>query len=167
MRPTLDNASNAPAELIEASRTLLMADYLPKLRRFAALITEEDVWWRPNAASNSVGNLLLHMSGSLRQWIVGGVGGEPNERDRDSEFSAKGGRSLAELMEMVEATAASVDRTLAQLRETSLTDRITVQRFSVTRLHAVYHAIEHFGYHLGQIAYVAKLRKGEDLSIFP
>jgi uncharacterized damage-inducible protein DinB len=167
MRPTPDSASNAPAEFIEASRTLLMEDYLPKLREFTALISEEDVWWRPNRASNSVGNLLLHMSGSLRQWIVGGVGGESNERDRDSEFSAKEGPSLAELMELVETTAAAVDRTLAQLGESSLKDRITVQRFSVTRLHAVYHAIEHFGYHLGQIAYVAKLRKGEDLSIFP
>ena len=167
MRPTPDNASNPSAEFIEASRTLLMADYLPKFRKIAALISEEDVWWRPNEASNSVGNLLLHMSGNLRQWIVSGVGGEPNERDRDSEFSAKGGRSLAELMELVETAAAAVDRTLTELGETSLTDRITVQSFAVTRLHAIYHAIEHFGYHLGQIAYVAKLRKGEDLSIFP
>ncbi len=70
-------------------------------------------------------------------------------------------------METVETTAAAADRTLADLRESSLTDRITVQSFNVTRLHAVYHSIEHFGYHLGQIAYVAKLRKGEDLSIFP
>ena len=167
MRPTPENVPDAPAEFIEASRTLLMGDYLPKLRKIVEMISEEDLWWRPNEASNSIGNLLLHMSGNLRQWIVSGVGGAPDSRDRPAEFSAKGGRSLVELMETVEATAAAVDRALADLPETSLTDRITVQSFNVTRLHAIYHSIEHFGYHLGQIAYIAKLRKGEDLSIFP
>ncbi len=167
MRPTPENVANAPAEFIEASRTLLMGDYLPKLRKIVEMISEEDLWWRPNEASNSVGNLLLHMSGNLRQWIVSGVGGASDERDRPSEFEAEGGRSLAELMETVETTAAAADQTLANLRESSLTDRITVQSFDVTRLHAVYHSIEHFGYHLGQIAYIAKLRKGEDLSLFP
>ena len=167
MRPTPENASSTPAEFIQASRTLLVGDYLPKLRKFADTIAEEDVWWRPNEASNSIGNLLLHMSGNLQQWVVSGVGGAPDDRDRPSEFSAKGQLSLAELMETVELTIAGVDQTLADLREASLTDRIKVQGFAVTRLHAIYHAVEHFGYHLGQIAYVAKLRKGKDLNLFP
>ncbi len=167
MRPTPGNASTAPAEFIEASRTLLSADYLPKLRKIAGMISEEDVWWRPNAASNSVGNLLLHMSGNLGQWIVSGVGGAPDHRDRPSEFAAKEERGLEELMELVEATVSDVDRTLADMGEATLVDRITVQGFSVTRLHAVYHSIEHFGYHLGQIAYIAKLRTGKDFGMFP
>ena len=164
MRPTSEHARDAPSEFIEASRTLIQGDYLPKLRKFAERIAEEDLWWRPNDASNSIGNLLLHMSGNLRQWIVSGVGGAPDQRDRPSEFSGKGGQSLTELMETVETTAAEVDQTLVEVRESSLTDRITVQGQTVTRLHAIYHAIEHFGYHLGQIAYIAKLRRGEDLS---
>jgi len=99
--------------------------------------------------------------------VVGGVGGAPVERDRPGEFSADRTRSPAELIAEIEAVAAQVDRTLADLCEDSLMDRITIQGFKVTRLHAVYHAIEHFGYHLGQIVYVTKLRTGRDLGIFP
>ena len=131
------------------------------------MISEDDVWWRPNDASNSVGNLLLHMSGNLGQWIVSGVGGVADDRDRPSEFAARGERSLEELIELVETRASEVDRTLADLKEATLVDRITVQGFSVTRLHAIYHSIEHFGYHLGQIAYIAKLRTGKDFNLFP
>ena len=131
------------------------------------MISEDDVWWRPNDASNSVGNLLLHMSGNLGQWIVSGVGGVADDRDRPAEFAARGERSLEELIELVETRASEVDRTLADLKEATLVDRITVQGFSVTRLHAIYHSIEHFGYHLGQIAYTAKLRTGKDFNLFP
>ncbi len=164
MKPTPENAPDVSAEFMQASRALLMGDYMPKLRKITDTIAEEDVWWRPNDASNSVGNLLLHMSGSLRHWIVTGMGGAPEVRDRRSEFSANGGPSLAELMERVETTAARIDQMLADIEQVSLIERVAVGRFSVSRLHAVYHAIEHFGYHLGQIAYVAKLRTGRELS---
>ena len=163
MRPTAGEAATPAAEFIEASRTLLARDYMPRLRRCADALSEADVWWRPNPVSNSVGNLLLHVCGNLRQWIVGG----PGERDRNAEFDARGPRPKAELIALVEATAREVDRVLADLPERSLLDRIEVQGFSVTRLHAVYHAIEHFSYHLGQVAYVTKLRTGRDLGIFP
>ena len=166
MKPTPDNSSNVPAEFIQASRTLLAEDYMPKLRKMVGMLSEDDVWWRPNEASNSVGNMLLHMCGNLRQWIISGAGDAPEERDRPSEFSEKGPIPKAELIAKVEVTIADVDRVLADLREDSLVDRVSVQRFDVTRLHAVYHSIEHFSYHLGQIAYVAKLRHGKDLGIF-
>ncbi len=167
MRPTAGVAATPAAEFIEASRTLLARDYIPKLSKCVEALSEADVWWRPNPASNSVGNLLLHVCGNLGQWIVGGAGGGPLERDRDAEFAARGPRPKAELIALVETTARAVDRVLADLPERSLLDRIEVQGFPVTRLHAVYHAIEHFSYHLGQVAYVTKLRTGRDLGIFP
>ncbi len=166
MRPTPDNSSSVPAEFIQASRTLLAEDYMPKLHKIVGTLSEDDVWWRPNEASNSVGNMLLHMCGNLRQWIISGAGGAPGTRDRPSEFSERGPIPKAELMTKVEETTAAVDRVLADLSEASLVDRLDVQDFNVTRLHAVYHSIEHFGYHLGQIAYVAKMRHGRDLGIF-
>ncbi len=167
MKPTAGIQPTPEGEFIDASRTLLAGDYLPKLLVCASVLSEDDVWWRPNEASNSVGNILLHMRGNLRQWIVGGAGGRPIERDRPAEFSARASRSKTGLLSEVEAAAREADLVLANLREDSLLDRIEVQGFEVTRLHAVYHAIEHFGYHLGQIAYVAKLRTGKDLAIFP
>jgi uncharacterized damage-inducible protein DinB len=166
MKPTPPDSPNTSAEFIAASRTLLAGDYLPKLRVFLEMLSDDDLWWRPNRASNSVGNLILHMCGNLRQWIVSGVGGAPDQRDRDAEFAARGGRSIEDMMDEVEETASEVDRTLAGLRESALLQRVTVQGFSVSRLHAVYHSVEHFGYHLGQIAYVVKLRTGKDPEIF-
>ena len=167
MRPTAGSAPTISVEFIDSSRTLLSEDYMPKVRRFLEVLSEDDIWWRPNEASNSVGNLMLHMAGNLRQWIVCGAGGALDGRDRPAEFTARGPMGKAELAARVEETAGEVDRVLADLREDSLLDRIPVQSFEVSRLHAVYHAIEHFGYHLGQIAYVAKLRHGKDLSIWP
>ena len=166
MKPTAGNTSTVPAEFIESSRTLLGRDYMPKLRTIVEMLSEDDIWWRPNEVSNSVGNMLLHMCGNLGQWVVSGAGGEPDDRDRPREFSERGPIPKADLMEKVERMADQVDRVLADLGEATLLDRLTVQKFDVSRLHAIYHSIEHFGYHLGQIAYVAKLRNGKDLGIF-
>jgi len=166
MKPTSGNTATVPAEFIESSRTLLGCDYMPKLRTIVEMLSEDDIWWRPNEVSNSVGNMLLHMRGNLGQWIVSGAGGSPDDRDRPREFSERGPIPKADLMEKVERMAAQVDRVLADLREDILLDRLKVQKFDVSHLHAIYHSIEHFGYHLGQIAYVAKLRHGKDLGIF-
>ena len=56
------------------SRSLLQ-DYLAKIDRCLALLNEQQIWWRANPESNSIGNLLLHLSGNVRQWIVVGLGG--------------------------------------------------------------------------------------------
>ena len=166
MKPTAGNASTVSAEFIDSSRTLLGRDYMPKLRKIVAMLSEDDIWWRPNEASNSVGNMLLHMCGNLGQWVMSGAGGTPDNRDRPLEFTERGPITKADLMERVERMADQVDLVLANLGEDTFLDRLTVQKFDVSRLHAIYHSIEHFGYHLGQIAYVAKLRNGKDLEIF-
>jgi uncharacterized damage-inducible protein DinB len=167
MKPTAGLSSTSAGEFIDVSRTLLAGDYLPKLQQCAELLTDDDLWWRPNESSNSIGNMLLHLCGNLRDWIVGGVGGATIERDRSAEFSARGSMPLDDLMTEVKSTLRDVDRALADLKEDSLLEQIEVQGFQVTRLQAVYHAIEHFGYHLGQVVYVTKLRTGKDLEIFP
>ena len=66
----------------------LFAEYFDKIERTAGRLTVEQIWWRPNAACNSVGNLLLHLSGNLSQWVLAGLGGESFERRRDEEFAA-------------------------------------------------------------------------------
>ena len=167
MKPTAGVHSTPAAEFIDASRTLLIDDYLPKLLKCAEILSEDDAWWRPNESSNSIGNMLLHVCGNMREWIIGGAGGESVERDREAEFAARRSMSKDDIIAEVERTVRHVDLVLADLPEETLLDRIQVQGFSVTRLQAVYHAIEHFGYHLGQVIYVTKLRSGKDLGIFP
>ena len=145
-------------EFVEASRHFLCGDFLPKLVGCLERMSEEDLWWRPNPQSNSVGNLVLHLCGNMRQWIVSSIGGVAFERDRDAEFAARGPVPRAELIASIRATVVEVDRVLEGLAAKRLLDRLRVQDYDGSVLQAIYHVVEHFSYHLGQIQYVQKLR---------
>jgi uncharacterized damage-inducible protein DinB len=162
MESTTGNAQTPDAEFIEASRVFLRDDYLPKLLHCVNAMSDDDLWWRPNEASNSVGNLILHLCGNLRQWIVSSVGGVEFKRNRDAEFAARGPVPKAELIASLKLALGEVDAVLATLDTGRLLDRVKVQAYDVSILQAVYHVVEHFGYHLGQILYVFKLRTGTD-----
>lgn len=151
---------------IDRSRRYLAAEYLPKVRRCLDVISEEDLWWRPGAQGNSIGNLLLHLSGNVRQWVVGGIGGEPDIRQRQTEFDADGVYTRAELVDLLETTLRDVDRVLSGLSAASLLEPRMIQGRDVTVLEALYHATEHFGMHTGQIICIAKLRTGADLEFY-
>jgi uncharacterized damage-inducible protein DinB len=151
---------------IDQSRSYLSSEYLPKIRRCVQAITDEDLWWRPNARTNSIGNLLLHLAGNVRQWIVTGIGGASDTRERQKEFDADRERSREELVEMLESTLGEVDRVLAQLTPEGLLERRVIQGREVSVLEALYHVVEHFGMHTGQVVYVTKLRTGTDLQFY-
>jgi uncharacterized damage-inducible protein DinB len=149
-------------EFIAVARLFLKEDFLPRLLSCLEQMPEEDVWWRPNEASNSAGNLVLHLSGNMRQWIVASIAGEKFERNRDGEFAARGPIAKAELIQTIQATIADVDEVLAGLPADRLTQRHRIQMYDVSGLQAVFHVVEHFSYHLGQILYIYKLRTGVD-----
>lgn len=163
---------------VERSRSLLSGDFLPRIRGALAQMSEADVWWRPNPSSNAVGNLLLHLAGNARQWIVSGVGGEPDLRERQTEFDARGGGegegaagaaagpTGAEALARLEDALADVDRVLAGLDPARLGERLLIQGHDVSVLDAIYHVVEHVSMHTGQILYVAKLRTGRDLGFW-
>ncbi len=113
-----------------------------------------------------MGNLLLHLSGNVRQWIVSGVGGEPDARERHAEFEAEGGRSGSELLALLEAAVRDADRVLGALDSGRLLEPLVIQGTDTTVLAAIYHVVEHFGMHTGQIAYITKLRTGTDLGFY-
>jgi len=125
-------------------------------------MSEDDIWWRPNDQSNSVGNLILHLCGNMRQWIVSGIGGRNFNRDRDVEFATRRPVSKSELMAQMRAAAEDVDSVLGALAEKRLLERYPIQTYSTSCLQAIYHVVEHFSYHLGQILYIYKLRTGVD-----
>jgi len=162
MLTTSGNATTDAQEFIEASRVFLKQDFLRKLKHCVERMSEEDVWWRPNEQSNSVGNLILHLCGNMKEWIVKSIGGEEFERHRDAEFAERRPRPKAELIANIEAAVGEVDRVLEQLPPTRLFERIPVQVYKSSRLQVIYHVVEHFSYHLGQILYIYKLRNGGD-----
>jgi uncharacterized damage-inducible protein DinB len=151
---------------IRRSNAYLRDDYLPKIRRAIDGLPDEDIWWRPNQASNSIGNLILHLAGNVRQWVVSGIGGAPDERERDLEFSTAGGKSGAALLKILEATLEEVDGVLSGLSPEALLEPREIQGMEVTVLDALYHVVEHFSTHTGQIIYLTKLRTGQDLGFW-
>ena len=148
------------------SRSYLTGHYLPKMRAAVDQLSDEDLWWRPHQAANSVGNLLLHLAGNLRQWVVSGVGGAPDRRDRAAEFARREPLSRAELLAAITEAILEADAVLAATDPASLGERRAIQGRQVTLLEAIYHAVEHCGMHAGQILYIAKLRTGADLGFY-
>lgn len=150
--------SATPAEIfVERSRYYLSNEYLPKLRQCVAPLSDEDIWRRANDSSNSIGNLLLHLTGNIRQWIVEGIGNRPVKRDRPAEFSARSGGGSAELMKNLEAAVAECDAVLSSLTAEDLVRCCTIQGRETTVIAAVYHVIEHFAMHTGQIVLLTKV----------
>ena len=160
MLTTSGTAKTDAQEFIEASRLFLRQDFLPKLIDCLDRMPDEDIWWRPNEQSNSVGNLVLHLCGNLKQWIVGSVAGASVTRDRDAEFARRDPVSKGELIAQIRSAVREVDEILAALPERRLLEHCSIQTYDASALHVIYHVVEHFSYHLGQIFYVFKLRTG-------
>jgi uncharacterized damage-inducible protein DinB len=148
------------------SRSLLVSEYLPKIERCLEHLTDDDVWWRPNDASNSIGNLLLHLRGNVTQWIIGGVGGQAHERRRQQEFDERTHVPAKELLANLRAVAEEAAEVIRGLDNDALLGRRQIQDYDVTVLDAIYHVVEHFGMHTGQIILLTKARTGEDLKLW-
>jgi uncharacterized damage-inducible protein DinB len=148
--------------LAQAERVLKVI-YLPRIARCLRLLSQEEIWWRPNAASNSVGNLVLHLNGNVRQWIIAGLGGAPDTRQRDLEFQERGPISRRALLARLRRTVGKACRVLAHLSASDMTHTYSIQGFQKSGLEAVYHVTEHFSHHAGQIILATKLLRGKSL----
>jgi hypothetical protein len=151
---------------LEFSRRKLLEHYWTRLRACVEPLTEEQVWWRPNPASNSIGNLILHLNGNVRQWLVASFNGQQDLRDRPAEFAAESGLSASQLLERLGTTMGEAAAVLDRLTEAELVAPYEIQGYHVTGLEAVYQVVEHFGLHYGQIAYIAKSLTSRDLGFY-
>jgi uncharacterized damage-inducible protein DinB len=141
----------------------LLDQYWPRMKKAVESLTDEQVWWRPNEASNSVGNLMLHLNGNVTQWIVASFNRQEDARNRPAEFAAREGMTAADLIARLGATVERAGETLARLTEADLLATYEIQGFTVSGLQAVYQVIEHFALHYGQVLYIVKQVEGRDL----
>ena len=141
---------------LEQSRHYLTTEYRVKIRAAVESLPDGALWWRANEESNSVGNLLLHLAGNVRQWIVSGVGGAPDTRYRADEFNARAGADAATLLSALDVVLDDADAVLARLASADLATTRAIQGRDVTVFDAVYHVVEHFSGHVGQIVLIAK-----------
>jgi uncharacterized damage-inducible protein DinB len=142
---------------IARSRYWLTKEYPIKIRRCVDALPRQAVWARPNQSSNSVGNLLVHLTGNVSEWILGGVGGRSITRYRAGEFLQRDGADGPKLFGNLETVLSEADSVLANLGEQDLERSIVIQARDTTVLAAVYHVVEHFAMHTGQIIYLTKI----------
>jgi uncharacterized damage-inducible protein DinB len=143
---------------LERSIYYLGVEYPAKIRAAVLTIPDDRIWWRANERANSAGNLLLHLAGNVRQWIVSGVGGAPDVRQRDTEFAATHatGPARAALLDDLDAACAEAVQVLRSLTAASLHEARQIQGRETTVFSAVYHVVEHFSGHTGQLILIAK-----------
>ena len=151
---------------IQIARGLLKEEYLPKIERCMEQLTDEQVWWRPNPESNSIGNLVLHVSGNARQWIVSGLGGVTDKRQRQTEFDERRIIARNELLARLRTTVADVDDVLASFDPARLLDKYLIQGTEATALAAIFHVTEHCSMHTGQIILLTKMLANVDLVFY-
>jgi uncharacterized protein DUF1572 len=143
-----------------------LTQLMDRIEFCAGKLTPEQIWARGSESQNAVGNLLLHLNGNLRQWILHGVGGAPDQRDRDSEFAARDGGAATELLTRLRSSVDEAAALIRSLPTSRLLERHSVQDYDVTVLGAIYHVVEHFSGHAFQIFLLTKMFTGEDLRFY-
>ena len=137
-----------------------------RIEKCVARLTDDQIWSRGHESGNAIGNLLLHLAGNVRQWIISGVGGVRDLRDRDSEFNARSGSVTAQLTAVLRETVEEACQVIEPLTPERLAAKIHVQKYDVSVLEAIYHVVEHFAQHTGQIIFATKLITGEELGFY-
>jgi uncharacterized damage-inducible protein DinB len=155
--------SRLAASILAQAQHSLRDHHLPRITRCLTLLPEKEIWWRPHRTSNSVGNLVLHLCGNVRQWIVSGVGGAPDRRQRDQEFAERGPIPKRRLIAQLTRTVNEACRVLQKASAAGLAKPRLIQGYRVTGFEAIAHVTEHFAHHSGQIILITKMRLRRDL----
>jgi|HubBroStandDraft_1064217.scaffolds.fasta_scaffold137842_2 uncharacterized damage-inducible protein DinB len=142
-----------------------LEQYCGRIETCMAKLTPEQIWTRGRDNENAVGNLVLHLAGNVRQWILHGVGGEPDHRERDKEFATRE-LEVAELKRRLRSTVDEAAAVIRAVPAERLTHRVTIQKYDLTIVEAILHVVEHFSGHTAQIIFITKFLTGEDLGFY-
>lgn len=153
-------------QLIQEVKRRLLIESIPRTRQCLAQLSPAEIWHRPNGNSNSVGNLVLHLCGNARQWIIAGLGNRPDVRTRNQEFNEQGPLPTTQLLELLDQLEQDLIPVLDALLPTDLVADYEVQGFAETGLSVLVHVVEHFSYHVGQITYFVKAHKDIDTGYY-
>src|ERR1700750_2776728 len=159
---TVENKITADFLNVSCRRLVQMTEYLTACVK---KLSEEQIWQRQGAHENAVGNLVLHLCGNARQWIMPGVVGAADVRVRDKEFSADGAMSGAELIALFEATMDEAKKVIAAVPAERMTEREHPQGRDVSVLEAIYQVVGHVQQHVGQIILLTKQMLATDLDL--
>lgn len=146
--------------------TTKLEEYCDRIAICFGKLTDEQVWARGSHNENAAGNLVLHLAGNVRQWIIASLGGNPDHRDRDAEFDARGGIGKSEMIARLRETVDSAVVVIHALTPEQLNRTYDIQGYRVSGVEAVFHVVEHFSQHTGQIIFATKMLTGADLAFY-
>ncbi len=152
--------------IVQESKRRMIEESVAKIKKCLHLLSEEEIWYRPNENTVSIGNLVLHLCGNVRQWILSGIGNREDKRTRDQEFTEKGPLPTRDLMNNLDTLMAEVEEVLDELTPQQLVIKRKVQGHDETPVGILIHVVEHFSYHTGQIVYYVKSVKNIDLGFY-
>jgi uncharacterized damage-inducible protein DinB len=143
-----------------------LAQFVGRIEACLGKLDDDQIWARGKQNENAIGNLVLHLTGNVRQWIISSLGGNPDHRDRNAEFDARGGSTAVELSANLRTTVEQATQIVSGLTTAQLTRMYEIQKYEVSGVQAVYHVVEHFAQHTGQIIFATKMLTGADLGFY-
>ena len=152
MEITADEFASAMGS--EASAAL--RDCFELIRHCLDQLTDEQVWRREGEDRNSIGNLILHLCGNVRQWLISGVGGAKDVRDRPREFSQRQPIPKTELLRQLDGVVRETSAALADASADELMRKRRIQGFEVTGLGAIFSSVTHFKGHTQEIVHITR-----------
>jgi uncharacterized damage-inducible protein DinB len=147
------------AEFLQMVRHRMLDEFPGQIRACLDALDDDDVWWRPNAQANAVGNLVLHLAGSNQFYLGHAIGGGVDVRDREAEFAARGKLPRADVFGAYDAARATVERVLDTLTPARMTDTTLATGRSSSFARILMHVTHHNALHIGQIVWITKERK--------
>ncbi len=157
---------NSPSEGFLEYASAKLRRYAMQIRRCAELLDDAELWRRADPHCNAVGNLILHLTGNVSQWVLGGLAEREVSRDRPAEFAARGVPDRAAMLARFDDAVREACGVIGRLDPAALARRASIQGYDVTRRVAVFHVVEHFAYHAGQIIHATKALRGVSLSLY-
>lgn len=154
------------ANFIEESMHRLFDENLPRLRKCIDELSDEQLWHRPNEHSNSAGNLILHLNGNIKQWIISGLGSTEDNRERHSEFDERSEIPKFQLIKELEEVMSDAKEIVSCLKPNELIHKRHIQGFYETGISMLLHVVEHYSYHVGQVTYIVKSLKNIDMGYY-
>ncbi len=155
------------AALKKEAEKRLLEEGIPRIIKCLSKLSDEEIWFRPNEETVSIGNLCLHLCGNVRQWLISGLGNKPDIRNRPIEFSERGPIPVAKLSLDLNKLGVEIKETIASITVDDLVTKRAVQIYEEDGLSIIVHVIEHFSYHVGQITFAVKSRKNVDMEYYP
>lgn len=158
--------TNSELLVNEFKRRLFLESY-HRIFKCLSMISEEELWFTPNKNTPSMGSLILHLCGNCKEWVLSGIGNEPNNRDRDKEFEKHPNIKKSDLVFVMENLKVKMTEVVETIDDDELNKFVRIRDWNESIFSVLIHVIEHFAYHTGQITTLSKLICNRPTNYYP